>query len=156
MPIAAGRLLLEFGGLMALCVAVAGWWVEHNHHEVGIGVAECQAKVNAAISAQTQLEIQHQTEYEQQLEAVDAQHQEELAAIAGRVVTTPVRVCHANPVRPGPVPQVPAAAQNQPAGAGGSVGGPGDDNIRPQIEQFKARVEMIVADCRAAIDLWPQ
>jgi len=149
------RLLLELGGVLALCFAIGGWYVEHNRHEQSIGVAECQAKVDAAIEEQTKLQVEQETKYEQQLDEVNAEHQAELAAIPTRVVSTPVRLCNASPVRSGPVPQVPAAPQAGAAGAGGSVGGSRGDNIRPEIEQFKAKLETIVADCRAAIAQWP-
>ena len=149
------RLLLEIGGALALCFAIGGWWVEHNRHEVGIGIAECQAKVDAAVKKETDAQVLQRSEYQQQLEQINAQHQAELAAISTRVISTPVRLCHAGAIRGNGVPGTVAPASPQPAGAGGAVDGAGDYNIRPAIEQFKAKIETIVADCRAAIASWP-
>jgi hypothetical protein len=139
---------------LALIIGAYIWLGIHDRSQQAIGEARCQAKMAQALAQAKQEQEAAQAAYSAKMEGINAQYQQELAAISGRVVYRPIWL-HDGQVCAGTMPSAPTAAGDQPAGAGGAVGGDGE-NIRPAVEAFKGRLETLVAQCRRMAEAWPK
>jgi len=145
-----------FAGAIAALALIVGayiWLGVHDRAQQAIGEARCQAKMAQALSQAKQEQDAAQAAYSAKMEAINAQYQQELAAISGRVVYRPIWL-HDGQVCAGAMPSAPTEAGDPHPGAGGTVSGPGTD-IRPQLEAFKAKYETALAECRRLDRAWP-
>jgi len=111
------------GVLLALGLGV-GWWLEHNHREREIGVAECQTQVAAAVKTQIDKQNAAALVAEGKLNAIAADYTRALADAHGVSYGLAQRL-HDDQIRRCPVPRAaahPAAAPDpapQSSGDGG-------------------------------------
>lgn len=91
----------------------------------------------------------------------NAKRDADLSKVAAGITAqrAPVYVMR-NPARACPVSVAAGEASRPPPGTGGADQGSGDDrqsiDLRPQLNAFELKYETLVADCRAALDQWPQ
>lgn len=150
----ANRTLAEAVGALLLMTVIWIAWVHHDHAEQAIGEHSCEARLTITKSEADRAVTAETARYEALIaQPAEIQHAKDLAAIPLRVVTTPIWL-HDGQVCSGAVPRLPETASDDSA-SGGAVEGPGRD-IRPLIEQFKARYETALADCRRLDADWPK
>jgi hypothetical protein len=149
----ANRTLAEAVGALFLIGAMWAAWIHHDHAEQRIGENTCEARLTLTkvqAQAETAAQLAH---YETTIQPAEKEHAKDLAAIPLRVVTTPIWL-HDGQICAGPLSGVSQTASSDSPG-GGAVEGPGRD-IRPLIEQFKAKYETALADCRRLDSEWPR
>jgi hypothetical protein len=131
------------------------WWI-HTDGANSVKVADLQA-VQQQITANNQ----KQAQWAQESSDAQTQHTQDLAKISALVAshaTQPIIV--RLPASPGPVSDTATHASTQPSSGGPTDPGSGKPaqsiNIREGLSVFESRYETELADCRAAIAIWPR
>ncbi|HSV90937.1 MAG TPA: hypothetical protein VLH80_07540 [Nitrospiraceae bacterium] len=140
--------------LIALGLAI---WLLINY---GKDIVKVQDMKN--FQAQFEKNLKIESEWREGQERANEKHDIDLAKVNNAITgqRTAVLLCHQPPAAH-QLPAVPAQASSGSTAAGGTQPEPGIDSliatdIRPQLNEFELKAEKIVADCRRALDGWPQ
>lgn len=123
MPIMGTRLALEALGVLLAVGLGVGWWLEHNHREQQIGMAECQAQVQAAVKVAADKNAAAALVTEGKLNAIVQNYQQSQwaaglsAGLAQRVHDH--AICPRPLPKPAPDPGAAPSASTEPSGDGG-------------------------------------
>ncbi len=142
-------------GLIILAIGAAIWLFVTYGKDI-VKVADMKA-------VQKQITANAATEANWRKEQIDANTQRDatLAQVAAGIANQHAPVIVRNgPARVCPMPVAATQAGSPPAATGGTDEGRGSNSesidIRPALNAFELKYETVIADCRAALDGWPQ